>query len=150
MEVHVEEGSARAMLLVLCGLPGAGKTTLARRLASSLTDGPAQVQAEVRHCSFDSVYFGGDDGGSEAEAPPEFELGRWRQSRAQALAQVERLIAESRAPTSSSLVVVDDNMYYRSMRHQCYLIAKKCTTHAPLRTRRRTTPVSANARSLAA
>jgi len=154
------------MVLVLCGLPGSGKTTLARQLTRDTTTQPVHQQTtattpcciEVRHLCFDDVFVleAGDQQLQQDEAAV-----MWRQARQQSLAAVERLVEESmrskccnqrmRAlsqltygplgpPLTSAqvdngrrrLVVVDDNMYYRSMRHQCYEIAKKrscCTAH---------------------
>jgi tRNA uridine 5-carbamoylmethylation protein Kti12 len=123
------------MVLVLCGLPGAGKSTLARRLAqSSVTHIDGELQVEVHHISFDDVDIGGVVAASSEveEVAIDFEADRWRRSRVLALLEVERRIDESRQTNNSvgtcasrRLIVVDDNMYYRSMRHQCYLLAKK-------------------------
>lgn len=124
------------MVLVLCGLPGAGKTTLARRLARASATRDGEQPVEVHHISFDDAYF--CDGivaasGEVVAVAVDFEADRWRRSRALALLEVERRIDESRQTNNTGgacasrrqLIVVDDNMYYRSMRHQCYLLAKK-------------------------
>jgi hypothetical protein len=127
------------MVLVLCGLPGAGKSTLARRLMQRSGGG----HLEVHHLSFDDIFFG-DESSADVE---QFDASKWRLSREQALLQVEHLIQDSLQPDGLSpytpslcdgtptlsalagnrLIVVDDNMHYRSMRRQCFQVAKKCT-----------------------
>jgi tRNA uridine 5-carbamoylmethylation protein Kti12 len=135
------------MLLVLCGLPGAGKSTFAhhlKRQAEEISGGEQLgTSLEVHHLSFDDIFFGDESADSE-----QFEADKWRLSREQALLKVEHLIQDSLRPDGLSpyplphlcygtptlsalagnrLIVVDDNMYYRSMRRRCFQVAKKCT-----------------------
>lgn len=146
----------RGALALLCGLPAAGKSTLARRV---LQDGPSELASRcggggsvrVQHICFDDIH---------AELQAErgavgFDPALWRESRerafAQACAAVEDCSARadvwesggvgccsgevggevsgSEAQTTCAsrtrvLVLLDDNMHYRSMRRAYYRLAR--------------------------
>ena len=153
--------AAETCLLLLCGLPGAGKTSLARSLAQEAS----QEGIEVRHVCFDELGCqpsgsGGGSGGDGSDAADAFSPEAWQLGRRAALAQLEIELASSGSSGSTSssslgylrrrdaasstslgtaaqqqqgasqprqrrrLVIADDNLHYRSMRWQCYGLAR--------------------------
>lgn len=112
--------SGRVVVLV-CGLPAAGKSTLCRALDSRLR---CQFSAcHVEHLSFDEVL--AQDGDSEASFSPE----RWRESRGRAVQACESFLQRPIAGDQvSSVLILDDNFYYRSMRRQ---FVRLCTAVSP-------------------
>ena len=131
---------ARACLLTMCGLPGAGKSTLARAVAARAESDGIRVSL----VSFDDVErrlaseksgasaSRGDDAGDSA---PGFDAATWKAARREAFATVERLLlseAEGSAGERAggenddrrrALVIADDNFYYAGMRQQCHRVA---------------------------
>ena len=141
----------RGALVLLCGLPAAGKSTLAQRL---LEVGPAQLRkalpwaaagVRVWHLSFDAVLAQLEAQRGASGFDPEL----WHAARARALAAVRAhcaLLAGS--PPSSppsppsplaslatcavdgdennaiDVLVLDDNFHYRSMRKAYYRLAR--------------------------
>ena len=148
----------RGALVLLCGLPAAGKSTLARRL---LEVGPAQLRRElgvpsvrVWHLSFDAVLARLQAASGASAFDPEL----WHAAREQALKATRAHCSSSSTTTTSSsssssspppqqqqppalaelascatdgdgtapfdLLVLDDNMHYRSMRKAYYRVAR--------------------------
>eukprot|EP00887_Chlorella_sp_A99_P002838 scaffold6.g2838.t1 len=121
--------AAQCCLLVLCGLPGSGKTTLAKQLVSTA---PAQGDGSLiaLHVCFDELGCG-----QEGE---EFSPEAWRRGRRAALAAVEAALAgsDALAPAGAEnpaagqqtarrrLVIADDTYHLRSMRSECYALAR--------------------------
>jgi len=112
-----DERSARTCLLALCGLPGAGKTTLSRRMARHLAETHPKVLPKV--ISFDEV---GEQAGLGEEYSPEV----WKANRRKAHSLVESELKQDPGDAGQKkLVIVDDNAHLRSMRRQMYLLARK-------------------------
>lgn len=82
------------MLLVVMGLPAAGKSTLARAL--------------------DGIHVRFDD-----DLDDDFDVERWHESRRASLNRVRAALA-----TDAKLVIADDNCQYRSMRHTLFKLAR--------------------------
>jgi len=104
-------------ILVLLGLPGSGKTTLARKLTTFLSEGhrnvsvncvsyddlvPLQVQAEIARATSDQTT---------------------KSCRSSMKDSVESFLCSVKE--SPCVVIVDDNNYYRSMRYEYYQLAAK-------------------------
>eukprot|EP00123_Amoebidium_parasiticum_P017552 comp23897_c0_seq1/m.42015 comp23897_c0_seq1/g.42015 ORF comp23897_c0_seq1/g.42015 comp23897_c0_seq1/m.42015 type:complete len:299 (-) comp23897_c0_seq1:154-1050(-) len=106
-------------VLVLCGLPGAGKSTLARQLEAQahLLEGlyvPHTVPS-VHVVSYD------DHVATPTGPVP------WRQQRAAILQHVAGTLHTR--TDGGCVCVVDDNMHYRRMRQQCYSLAAQRHSH---------------------
>ncbi|KAL0025370.1 hypothetical protein WJX79_001756 [Trebouxia sp. C0005] len=103
----------------MCGLPAAGKSSIAEHLRGRP---PAHV---VCSCvCFDEVERSkGAFYGSEQALI--FDAVAWKKARESAMSQVEQELHSATASTLDGLVIVDDNMYYRSMRHDCLQLARK-------------------------
>lgn len=107
--------SARTLLLVLCGLPAAGKSHLARLLQQSAAALDSAVKVEV--VSFDAFL--------PPSEPDAFDVSAWHRSRKAAFQAVEVLLHEE--VRENRVVVVDDNMQYKSMRKKCVQLAQQAT-----------------------
>ena len=142
---------ARACLLTMCGLPGAGKSTLARAVAAraesegirvslvSFDDVERRLASEKSEASASR----GDDAGGPT---PGFDAATWKAARVEALATVERLLlCEAEAENVDedgggekdhrrrALIIADDNFYYAGMRQQCHRVARRArAAHAQL------------------
>jgi GTPase SAR1 family protein len=137
-----EDCCAHAIVVVLCGLPGAGKTTLARQLQAWLEQDEEGTQGQgggvVRVCmrdrvgvtrpthlgsnqSIQAVHYVGFDA-IEASllrsstnndgAGASWSLEAWHAARHAALQQAEEHLRRATAGQRVA-VVLDDNMYYR-------------------------------------
>ena len=160
---QMADAQPQVCLVLLCGLPAAGKTTICRQLMSG--SGTARLRSELAvpalrlwHLSFDAV-----QRILEAEAGAEgFDPALWHAARERALAAVHAHIAAEKvvaagaaaaeaeptvppppllsavaACTSSvspdaavgarpvDVLLLDDNMYYRSMRRPFYQLARE-------------------------
>lgn len=147
--------ASSALLLAFCGLPGAGKTTLAKALVEAVNEDPSLLPfTEVQHVSFDDEYareaaesLGKGAGGVLLWSPA-----IWHTSRASAMRQIREAlvaatgerkperIAESsgqnfnstaesitsvRPPPQRTILLVDDNLFLRSMRKPLYRLSQE-------------------------
>jgi predicted kinase len=143
------DGRARTCLLTTCGLPGAGKSTLARAVAKRAEGDGTRVTL----VSFDEVERRLLSAKSKAngETPPPqvgFDAYVWKAARVEALGTVRTLLTDNRErhetteedvpkPTreeddpgntkcpyaGTHLVIADDNFYYAGMRRRCHRAA---------------------------
>eukprot|EP00873_Tetraselmis_striata_P014112 jgi/Tetstr1/434376/TSEL_023477.t1 len=106
-----------------------GKSTLCRELeAAAARESP---KLRVVRLSFDEVedeLAAKEARESARGAEYEFDSERWREARAVAFQRLKAVLAEamggSASRTPSTLVLVDDNLHYRSMRYQCFQVAR--------------------------
>lgn len=96
-------------LVLMCGLPAAGKSTLCRALVAS-----AQRRGDIDavHIEFDAIVEHGDGGD-------------WREAREQVAASVERRIEAHSDANRMLMLFIDDNLYYESMRARFILAARR-------------------------
>ena len=135
---------SRMLLVLLCGLPGAGKTTLAKHLQQSMSSKaiaeqifPAHAhktpnsfhhicydQHLLRHLSGSRFQVQGKDKDDAAQL--QFDAGKWKSSREAAFRETEALMSEhAQSKSGHCLLCVDDNLFYRSMRFKFYKMARR-------------------------
>ena len=152
---HMAEEPKSGAIVCLCGLPGAGKSTLARHV---LAFGAERLRAALRvqglrlwHLCFDDALAALQKEAGASDFDPEL----WHRARELALHAVHALflfrsgtkaleaIARSSmagnadAASCIDIVLIDDNMHYRSMRRAYYKVAREaqlafCTICLPL------------------
>ena len=109
---NTTDGSSCIVLLV--GLPGAGKTTFAKMLSQ------ANSAAFCATVSFDEVLPLEEQ--KALSTAPSSSDNKWKLARRDMKARVRKEIAER---NDDIIVFVDDNNYYRSMRHEYYQLARE-------------------------
>ena len=133
-----------ACLLVLIGLPGSGKTTLARRLCSALSNSYRLV-----HIEYDAVVDLSEQARLQAAAAAGEGDDRWREARRELERAVEAVVvggempetlrqaigssvdaADPKVPEATgderpTVFIIDDNMYLRSMRYRYFQLARR-------------------------
>jgi len=126
---------ANAFVLVLSGLPGSGKTTLATRLKTRVVE--LEPTYEVVHACYDAYERAAraETTSSSEEGVGTFDPVVWKASRERAAEDVRRAIERANAKSASNdgvsmsgksmtLVIVDDNMYYHGMRWKMFRDAR--------------------------
>ena len=100
---------ASAFALILCGLPGAGKTTFAK----ALVERAKREGLDAFHACFDAYERRrrNDEDAFDREA--------WRAARVDAM-DAATAVVENATNANGTLVVVDDNMYYEGMRWRAF------------------------------
>lgn len=116
------------VVLVMCGLPAAGKSYWGCRLQDSASSRYPGKECEVQRIEFDAI---------EARLREEDEglhpIAVWHRARSKALAQAESILHQERGSStpvglskpSRRILILDDNMYYASMRRKVYLMAAR-------------------------
>eukprot|EP01104_Vermistella_antarctica_P008471 TRINITY_DN2122_c0_g1_i4.p1 TRINITY_DN2122_c0_g1~~TRINITY_DN2122_c0_g1_i4.p1 ORF type:complete len:244 (+),score=45.94 TRINITY_DN2122_c0_g1_i4:757-1488(+) len=175
------QGRNRCCVVVLCGLPGAGKSTTCRKLTEccqgsqdpvlvSTVHGTKQIESAsicVECVHFDDVVHStrnegdvdDDDtdndclGDDETKNPDPlthdsearngdletfFDHVEWKRNREATMTVVQSVMCHSKEPQQQQqpqtqpqqlrLLLLDDNMYLRSMRHHIYMLAKQACT----------------------
>ena len=107
---------AHACLLLVCGLPGSGKTSFCRALVAQ-----GGLGAKWVHVCYDEVEQGLRFDQSK------FDPDTWQQARMKVVSDVRQLLEASSASEHGMVIVLDDNMYYRSMRKRWYHLCRECS-----------------------
>ncbi|ETO78131.1 hypothetical protein F444_06790 [Phytophthora nicotianae P1976] len=113
-----------AVLVLVSGLPAAGKTTLAKHLAAHSST-PSRLYERI---SFDDLY---DQMASEdtSSKPAEFDPEQWKVCQRDMVVRVTRRLEElkasdtSKAATPQLVLLVDDNFQYRSQRKRFFQLS---------------------------
>ena len=116
--------SSYKTVVLLCGLPASGKSTLARKLEDhySNQEEGAKRLIHLEYDAFEDILFSQQQQGGEEEE--EARRGAWNQAREVALQKLEQTILE--APGSPPLLILlDDNFHLRGMRKQIHRILLK-------------------------
>ena len=112
--------ASRACLILVCGLPGSGKTSFSRALVEQ-----GGLGARWVHFCYDEV---------EQQMRSEqskFDPEAWQQARAKVASDVRSMLEACSASEERMVIVLDDNMYYRSMRKRWYHLCREtsCAYH---------------------
>eukprot|EP00439_Symbiodinium_sp_Y106_P051350 s100_g6.t2 len=112
--------ASRACLILVCGLPGSGKTSFSRDLVVQ-----GGLGAKWVHFCYDEV---------EQQMRSEqskFDPEAWQQARAKVASDVRSMLEVCSASEERVVIVLDDNMYYRSMRKRWYHLCREasCAYH---------------------
>jgi tRNA uridine 5-carbamoylmethylation protein Kti12 len=111
----------RKTVLLLCGLPGAGKSSLSAQWAAESGDTMAVI--EYDHLQ-DALLI--DDNDNKESIDDDASLQAWRQSRQKALESLEGYLTSERV----SVILLDDNFFLRSMRKQVLQVCQRFTTES--------------------
>jgi len=127
---------AHALVVVVCGIPGAGKTTACEALRQHLLAGSSPTttgrgdeadparRVDVTHVCFDAFVAPPPDAEAEGFSPE-----AWERARKDALGAIARALDRSPQTCTAGfgrVVLVDDTMHYRSMRREVQRIAGRC------------------------
>lgn len=126
--------SSETVLVLVCGLPAAGKTTLVKHLEASSST-PSRLYERI---SLDDLYGQQvvDSAGSE---PVEFDPGTWKASQRDMVERVSKRLEEHNASARSNgttlqlVLLVDDIFQYRSLRKRFFHLATQCKTSLSIR-----------------
>jgi len=108
-----------ALLVVLCGLPASGKSTLAKALARHAES--SGVRAVCVH--FD------DWERARQDADGGFDPVAWKAARGRGMEAARAALQrdqKNQRGSSNVVVILDDTMHYTSMRLQCWKLARAC------------------------
>lgn len=110
-----------SVLVLVCGLPAAGKTTLVKRLVNN----GSTASRLYERISFDDIY----EHAAANDEDREFDPDKWKASQqAMVLRVTERLEQQSattreKETTQQLVLLVDDNFQYRSLRKRFFQLA---------------------------
>jgi uridine kinase len=128
-------------VVVIFGIPGAGKSYLSRGLVSR-ADKVFGGRSRVIHVHMDDYYPIDNRGSNEPSIENDLDVGfNWKRSRQSVTGHIEDILSgtmSSHNPLlqchslvvadhgSSNILIVDDNLPLRAMRHEYYQLARKC------------------------
>lgn len=104
-------------LLVLIGLPAVGKSTLAKKIITEGSDRNIQVE----HVEFDVI----EERLKKENGVEEFKIDLWQLARTSAYEYIDQLLTQKLDVGKKRLIIVDDNMYFGSMRKLYFKLAQK-------------------------
>lgn len=97
-------------VMVVMGLPGSGKTSLCKHFLAHVNEYEEGI--EVEHICFDKLAL-------------EYNLENYKEFRNEVFKFVEHNLDEYLSMNKKTILILDDIMYYRSMRKQYYNLCKK-------------------------
>ena len=123
--------SSNAVLVLVCGLPAAGKTTLVKQLVATRNTSSSLVYERM---SFDDLYYEHQVSGiGISSKPSEFDGGTWKTSQQEMVRRASERLQEHASTETDGLkrqlvLLVDDNFPYRSQRKRYFHLATDRTT----------------------
>eukprot|EP00929_Paragymnodinium_shiwhaense_P120701 TRINITY_DN92724_c0_g1_i1.p1 TRINITY_DN92724_c0_g1~~TRINITY_DN92724_c0_g1_i1.p1 ORF type:complete len:330 (-),score=70.76 TRINITY_DN92724_c0_g1_i1:12-1001(-) len=115
------EEECYACILLVCGLPGCGKSTFCRALTAEGDSGQPFLGrvAKWHHICYDEFEQ------KLRKDTSTFEVAAWKAGREQAAERARELVAAANESKEHCVILLDDNMYYRSMRKGWYHLARE-------------------------
>lgn len=111
----------RVCILALCGLPGVGKTTFSKILTKKLFAFDwsflSTEKVEIEQINYDDLFALQNNGDI-------FNPEVWKESRSTAITRVQQILNHPKE--SLRFIIIDDNLYYSSMRHEYFQLARNC------------------------
>jgi broad-specificity NMP kinase len=104
------------MILLLCGLPGAGKSTLASKMKPSDT---RNISFDMEFLCFDELFL--QKHGTKANV---FAPDKWKISQEDMFQQAKHLLSTHNVRKKPCILVIDDSFYYQSMRKRYFQLAE--------------------------
>ncbi|KAG1708413.1 hypothetical protein DVH05_025092 [Phytophthora capsici] len=116
--------SCVAVLVLVCGLPGAGKTTLVKQLVATACSISSRLHERI---SFDDLY---EQHVTAEGKPGEFDPEKWKMCQQDMLKRVSNRLKEQNDPVHRNecnqlVLLVDDNFQYRSLRKRFFHLTAK-------------------------
>eukprot|EP00742_Colponemidia_sp_Colp-10_P011151 GILJ01012360.1.p1 GENE.GILJ01012360.1~~GILJ01012360.1.p1 ORF type:complete len:295 (-),score=31.10 GILJ01012360.1:305-1189(-) len=97
-------------LVLVCGLPGAGKSELCRSIVNFMSHNPITTACHIEFDAREREF---------AQHEHEFDIQAWHSARAAVRSQVIHELTETK-----KIILLDDNFYYRSMRRSFYQLSR--------------------------
>ncbi|GLC36903.1 hypothetical protein PLESTM_000516700 [Pleodorina starrii] len=119
-----ESNRAKCALLVLCGLPGSGKTTLAKAIREHLLRHHEPFLKSGPFCDVQIVTFDDWLHPELQQLAGQFSADAWQRSRQAALAHLLSALERAQSNASHTLIIADDNHHLRSMRYELFRAAR--------------------------
>ena len=133
----ITNNNSPTLLLLLCGLPGCGKTTIMNELQQIMETENisnlilpdhngniySNISLNIHKISLDKYLF------DHIRQSNNFNSNIWKQSRNMAYNETIKILdkcAQNFNNNIYNIIIIDDNMYYRSMRYQYYKLCKSC------------------------
>ena len=113
-------------VVTLCGLPGSGKTTLARTLRERMNaNGMSNKNAVVRFDDAEREQFYDDDDRVKGVEGPQkrFDPEGWKRARKACFEALRAALDDDEE--KNAMVILDDTMHYKSMRREAYRYARE-------------------------
>lgn len=134
----IDKDESATTVVLLCGLPASGKSTLAHWLLTSCQDS----KTTVHHIEYDAVegtlleekmanLTSQKPSGQEERWNDEFSREIWKQSRSHSLELLKKRLDLHATKTTTQhnkqqLIIMDDNFHLRSMRREVFRICQEC------------------------
>ncbi|OQS00753.1 hypothetical protein THRCLA_05870 [Thraustotheca clavata] len=108
--------STNAIIVLLCGLPGAGKSTLSKYILQAFSS-----SYDIDYLCFDTIF------ANTSKDSTEFVPEQWQSSISSIYLHVQQSLQEHIQSTTltKKIFLLDDNMYYRSMRKKYYQLCRQ-------------------------
>eukprot|EP01122_Echinamoeba_exundans_P005238 TRINITY_DN15402_c0_g1_i1.p1 TRINITY_DN15402_c0_g1~~TRINITY_DN15402_c0_g1_i1.p1 ORF type:complete len:313 (-),score=36.88 TRINITY_DN15402_c0_g1_i1:63-974(-) len=110
-------------IIVLIGFPGSGKSHLAKNICAQATSKCNLPPQSIKLIQYDEIF----NNITQENGLDAFDAILWHKSRVKALAEASSFVSTAANVSSEEpvLLIIDDNMFYRSMRLPFYKLARK-------------------------